>query len=182
MKRDMSGSAAVLCAFDAIVRDGGASGSGGEGKRVPLHAVLCLAENAVGPKSTRPDDIHVAYSGISVEIVNTDAEGRLALGDGVAFVAKTKNPRVIIDVATLTGAQGIATGKRHGALLTSSAAAEAATVAAGRYSGDLVFPIPYCPEFYLHEFRSAVADMTNNVKDRSNAQASCAGELVCGGR
>ena len=67
--------------------------------------MLCLAENAVGPKATRPDDVHTFYSGKTVEINNTDAEGRLVLGDGVAYARKDLGADVVVDMATLTGAQ-----------------------------------------------------------------------------
>ena len=70
-----------------------------------LHAVFCLAENAVGPLATRPDDIHTLYSGKTVEINNTDAEGRLVLGDGVAYARKVLKAEWVVDMATLTGAQ-----------------------------------------------------------------------------
>ena len=70
-----------------------------------LHAVFCLAENAVGPHATRPDDIHTLYSGKTVEINNTDAEGRLVLGDGVAYARKDLKADWVVDMATLTGAQ-----------------------------------------------------------------------------
>jgi probable aminopeptidase NPEPL1 len=69
----------------------------------------------------------------------------------------------IIDAATLTGAQAIATGKRHAAVYCSTEASENRSVRAGRFSGDLTHPLPYAPEFWRHEFRSAVADMSNNV-------------------
>ena len=67
--------------------------------------MFCLAENSVGPNATRPDDIHTLYSGKTVEINNTDAEGRLVLGDGVAYARKHLNPDWVLDMATLTGAQ-----------------------------------------------------------------------------
>lgn len=70
-----------------------------------LHAVFCLAENAVGPHATRPDDIHTLYSGKTVEINNTDAEGRLVLGDGVAYARRDLKAEWVVDMATLTGAQ-----------------------------------------------------------------------------
>ena len=76
-----------------------------------LHAVFCLAENAVGPHALRPDDIITLYSGRTVEVNNTDAEGRLVLGDGVAYASKDLKADVIVDMATLTGAQGLATGE-----------------------------------------------------------------------
>ncbi|OQS00324.1 metalloprotease family M17 [Thraustotheca clavata] len=172
MKRDMGGSAALLGAFEAAVLSGNA------GTTHPLHVVLCLAENAVGPLATRPDDVHTLYSGKTVEINNTDAEGRLVLGDGVAYAVKHLNPEVVLDMATLTGAQGIATGNRVAAIVTNSAELEAIAVRAGKASGDLCHPMPYVPEFFRQEFKSAVADMKNSVKNRSNAQVSCAGQFI----
>eukprot|EP00058_Branchiostoma_floridae_P000348 XP_002585836.1 hypothetical protein BRAFLDRAFT_132933 [Branchiostoma floridae] len=111
MKRDCGGAAAVLGAFCAAVQ---------QGFQDNLHAIFCLAENAVGPLATRPDDIHKLYSGRTVEINNTDAEGRLVLGDGVAYAAKDLQADIIVDMATLTGAQGISVGKYHAAILTNN--------------------------------------------------------------
>ena len=96
MKRDMGGAAAVLAGWCASVQ---------LGAKTTIHAVMALAENSVGPESTRPDDIHTGFSGKTVEVVNTDAEGRLALGDAVAFSAKVLKVTTIIDAATLTGAK-----------------------------------------------------------------------------
>jgi probable aminopeptidase NPEPL1 len=169
MKADMGGSAAVLGAFQAAVLSA---------VDLPVHALLCIAENSVGPLATRPDDVHVFYSGKTVEINNTDAEGRLVLADGCAYAAKHLNPKVIVDIATLTGAQGIATGKKHAALYCNDEWLEELAVRVGRESGDLTHPLPYCPEFFKLEFSSAVADMKNSVKDRNNAQASCAGQFI----
>ncbi len=81
-------------------------------------------------------------------------------------------------MATLTGAQLTATGRRHAALVCSDAALEARAVEAGRQSGDLTHPLPFCPEFFRKEFKSKVADMKNSVADRANAQSSCAGQFV----
>ncbi|XP_002736297.1 putative aminopeptidase NPEPL1 [Saccoglossus kowalevskii] len=169
MKRDCGGAAAILGAFQAAVQ---------QGFQENLHAVLCLAENSVGPIATRPDDIHVMYSGRSVEINNTDAEGRLVLADGVSYASKDLKSDIIVDMATLTGAQGISTGKIHGAILTNREEWELACVKAGKNSGDLVFPLVYCPEIHFNEFASAVADMKNSVSDRGNAQSSCAGLFI----
>ncbi len=169
MKGDMGGAAAVLAAFEAAAR-----------LEVPQRvvAVLCLAENAVGPESTRPDDILTLYSGKTVEINNTDAEGRLVLGDGVAYAVRHASPDVVIDLATLTGAQLVATGKRHAAIVCNDDELEARAVAAGKRVGDLVHPLPYVPEFFRAEFKSEVADLKNSVKDRMNAQSSCAAQFV----
>jgi len=170
MKRDMGGAAAVLTGFTAAVKSGNL--------KTPLHAVLCLAENAVGPNSIRPDDIIQLYSGKTVEINNTDAEGRLVLADGLAYSIKNLKPKLIADFATLTGAQGVSTGKRHAAIVCNNDELEAIALNAGKISGDLTFPLPYCPEFFKDEFKSEVADMKNSVKDRNNAQASCAAQFI----
>ncbi|CAO1440822.1 unnamed protein product, partial [Diamesa hyperborea] len=169
MKRDCGGAAAILGAFYAAVKGGFSE---------ELHAVFCLAENAVGPDATRPDDIHTLYSGKTVEINNTDAEGRLVLSDGVVYANRDLKANIILDMATLTGAQGIATGKYHGAILTPNEDWETKAIAAGKISGDLLAPVPYCPEFHFPEFKSAVADMKNSVADRTNAQVSCAGLFI----
>jgi len=171
MKTDMGGSAAVLGAFATAVQSSNKL-------RCPLHALLCISENSVGPLSTRPDDVHVFLSGKTVEVNNTDAEGRLVLSDGCFFAHRELNPRVIIDIATLTGAQLIATGKNHAAIYCNDDGLEETAVRAGKATGDLVHPIPYCPEFYRNEFKSQVADMKNSVADRGNAQASCAGQFI----
>eukprot|EP00128_Syssomonas_multiformis_P000869 Colp12_sorted_trinity150504_noHs@1533 len=169
MKMDMGGAAAILSAFEAAASTGFPD---------TLYALLCIAENAVGPLATRPDDIHTLYSGKTVEINNTDAEGRLVLADGVAYASKHLSPDVILDMATLTGAQGIATGALHAAVLCNDEEWEARTVAAGKASGDLTYPVLFCPELLVQEFRSEVADFKNSVKSRMNAQTSCAGHFI----
>ncbi|TPX51111.1 leucyl aminopeptidase [Synchytrium endobioticum] len=172
MKTDMCGSAACLAAFEAIVL----SGSFKEN----LYAVLCIVENSVDEKSYRNDDILYMYSGKTVEVNNTDAEGRIILADGVSYATKHLNPDQLIELSTLTGAQSYATGTRHAGVLTNSAHFEAVVVAAGKKSGDLVYPLLYCPEWLGvgKQFASEVADMKNSVKDRVNAPSSCAGHFI----
>jgi len=169
MKMDMGGAAAVLAAFDAAAA---------LGRHEDLCAVLCLAENAIGPAAFRNDDVITLYSGKTVEINNTDAEGRLLLGDGVAYACRHLRPALVVDVATLTGAQLMATGKAHAGVVANDARIEALAVRLGRASGDLVHPLPYCPELLMGEFKSEVADMKNSVRDRMNAQSSCAAHFV----
>lgn len=96
MKSDMGGAAAVVAAFEAAAK-----------LKTPytLHALLCVAENAIGPDAFRNDDVLRMLSGKTVEINNSDAEGRLVLADGVNHASKLMNPDVIVDIATLTGAQ-----------------------------------------------------------------------------
>jgi probable aminopeptidase NPEPL1 len=169
MKSDMGGCAALLQAFRVLV----------ESKcPIPVVFVGCIAENAIGPLAQRPDDIVVAHSGKTIELNNTDAEGRLVLADGVSWVAQTHEPTHIVDMATLTGAQMITTGMHHAAVLSSSPSLEATLLAAGQQSGDWAFPMIYAPEILMSEFDSKVADMKNSVKSRLNAQSSCAGHFI----
>ena len=169
MKGDMGGAGAVLGAFRTLVADR---------CRKRLTLILCLAENAIGPTSYRPDDILVMHSKKTVEINNTDAEGRLLLADGVSYAARVAKADVVLDAATLTGAQLVATGLLHAAVVSNDAELEAAAVRAGQRSGDLTHPLPFAPELYKQEFKSEVADMKNSVKNRMNAQSSCAAQFV----
>jgi len=170
MKHDMGGSAGVLGAFQAAVQ-----------LKLPKKITLLLAivENAIGPNSIRNDDILTMKSGKTIEINNTDAEGRLILSDCVSHASSNiGNVDVILDMATLTGAVMVATGSKHAGVLTKTKYMENRICDAGMRSGDLVFPLLYAPEFLKSEFESKVADMKNSVKDRSNAQASCAGHFI----
>jgi len=174
MKSDMGGSAAVLGAFNIYVKSS---------KNAPhlntIHAIFCLAENAIGPLAVRNDDVLNMYSGKTVEINNTDAEGRLVMADGVAYASKHLNPDLIIDIATLTGAQLITTGKRHAGLVCNDDVMEALVIKSGKATGNIVFPMLYAPEvLFATQFSSKIADMKNSVKDRANAQASSAGHFV----
>jgi len=169
MKGDMGGAAATLGAFRVLA-------ASGVKRRIDL--LLCLAENAIGPTAYKPDDIIDMHSGKTVEINNTDAEGRMVLGDGVSYAARVLGAKVIIDAATLTGAQLIATGNLHAAVICNDADLERVALEAGSASGDLTHPLPFAPEFYKQEFASPVADMRNSVKNRSNAQSSCAAQFI----
>jgi probable aminopeptidase NPEPL1 len=169
MKGDMGGAAAVLGAFRVL--------AGGNFPHT-LSMVLCLAENAIGPNAYKPDDVLTLHSGKTVEINNTDAEGRLVLADGLSYAARVLGADTILDAATLTGAQLVATGMLHAAVIASDDRLERILVEAGRATGDLVHPLPFAPEFYKHEFKSPVADMRNSVKNRTNAQTSCAAEFL----
>lgn len=171
MKHDMGGAAAVFTGFLSLAL---------MNAPLQLSCVMCLADNAVGPKSQRNDDILLLKSGLTIEINNTDAEGRLVLADGVyhASAELPFMPTTIVDMATLTGAQGIATGIHHAAIFSNAEEAESLFVDAGKRSGDLCFPVIYCPEFHNVEFQSEVADYKNSVKRRSNAQVSCAGQFI----
>lgn len=169
MKRDMGGASAILNAFVATSKLGFTEN---------LYAILCLAENSIASNATRPDDVFLSYSGLSIEVNNTDAEGRLVLADGVAYAKKDLKADIIVDMATLTGAQGITTGQQHAGIVTNQSLMEEAAVRAGKISGDPVFPMIFAPEVHFEEFDSKIADMKNSVANRGNAQSSCAGLFI----
>ena len=169
MKGDMGGAAAVVGAFYVLAKSGCPD---------TVIALAPLAENAIGPGSYRPDDIVKMHSGRTVEIDNTDAEGRLLLGDGVSWAARKLKVDVVIDAATLTGAQPLSTGQVHAAVVSNREGLERRAVKSGRESGDLTHPLPWVPELHQAEFKSTVADLTNSVANRKNAQSSCAAWFV----
>lgn len=169
MKCDCGGAAGILGAFYSAVKLGFEDN---------LHAVFCLAENAVGPNAFRPDDVITHYSGRTSETTNTDAEGRLVLADGVAYARKDLKADIVLDMATLTGAQGSNTGKIHAALLTNSEQWEQVAVETGKKCGDLCFPIIFAPELLFGEFKSEIADSKNSVAKPDNASCSCAGLFI----
>ena len=111
MKTDMGGAAAVLGAFRALVKGGAPC---------KVSAVICLAENAIGPAAYKPDDVIQMHSGYHVEINNTDAEGRLVLGDALSYASQNLNPLCMLDFATLTGACIIALGHEAAAVMSPS--------------------------------------------------------------
>lgn len=166
MKCDMGGGAAVLGAFSLVAQSGLA-------RRVV--AAIAMAENAIGPDAYRPDDIIEMHSGKTMEVNNTDAEGRIAVADAASYVARKYKPRVLIDAATLTGAQLMATGKFHAGIVANDAELEGIAIAAGLVSGDHCMPLLYSPELHTSEFKSTVADMRNSVSDRMNAPSSASG-------
>jgi probable aminopeptidase NPEPL1 len=169
MKGDMAGAAAVVAAFSMLVQ-----------AQVPHRIIACvgLVENAIGPDSYRNDDILMMHSGKSVEVNNTDAEGRLVLADCLSYCARTYKPHVLIDAATLTGAQMVATGLLHAAVISNRDELDKLAIKIGKETGDLAVPLPFAPELYQAEFKSQVADMVNSVKNRSNAQTSCAAQFI----
>lgn len=154
MKKDMGGSASVL---------GVMYWAAATGLKVSLDAYLALAENAVGGNSFRPGDVITARNGMTVEIHNTDAEGRLVLADAmdVAATAKEK-PRFMIDVATLTGAIKVALGAQLAGLFSNDNRLAAAISGAGVEIGDLSWTMPLFKR-YNSQMNTIFADMVNSV-------------------
>jgi leucyl aminopeptidase len=148
MKTDMAGAAA---AFAAVLV--------GAQAELPLRitAVLPLAVNTVGAAAMRPDDVVTAYDGRSVEIGNTDAEGRLLLADALAYTDQVIAPDVILDIATLTGAARIALGTGIGALFTAEDWLAGVLGEAGDAAGERVWRLPLA-QAYRRSVDSTVAD------------------------
>lgn len=186
MKTDMGGAAATFCGFLTMVaclKNGKNAAKRYNERHIQhLSVTLCLAENAIGPNAYRNDDILIMKSGKSIEVKNTDAEGRICLGDGVHFASDAKanffKADYVLDMATLTGAQGIATGTKHAAIYCNDDEAEGKILQAGRQCGDTCFPVLYCPEYHLPQYRSPCADLRNIMLSRTDAGVSCGGYFV----
>ncbi|MCF8528506.1 MAG: leucyl aminopeptidase [Aquiluna sp.] len=149
MKYDMAGAATILGAIAAIAR---------LGLKVDVTAYLCIAENMPSGQATRPGDVIRIRNGKSVEVLNTDAEGRLVLADGLSLAQET-NPDHIIDVATLTGAATIALGNRYAGVMGHGLAVEMVKAAA-QSSEELVWEMPL-PEELRPLLDSDLADIAN---------------------
>jgi len=166
MKDDMSGSGAVLGAFQYLAT----AAAAGQELAAPLVAALCLAENSIGPDAYRPDDILTMHSGKTVEVDNTDAEGRFVVGDGCSWCARELGAKVVIDAATLTGHSSF-TGKTHAAAMASDGPLEQLAVAAGLSSGEHVVPMVFLPEAQGAATSSPVADMSNTGRSAGMGSA-----------
>ncbi|WP_258067246.1 leucyl aminopeptidase [Arthrobacter sp. GMC3] len=149
MKCDMAGAAAVLNTVLAAAELG-----------LPVNVTgwLCIAENMPSGTAIRPSDVLTIFGGKTVEVLNTDAEGRLVMADGLV-AASQEFPDVIIDVATLTGAQVVALGHRTAGVMGDDGVSAALKAAADR-AGELVWPMPL-PEELRPSLDSPVADMAN---------------------
>lgn len=155
MKTDMAGAAA---AFAAVL--------GAAQARVPhaITAVLPLAENAVGASSYRPGDVLTLVDGTTVEIANTDAEGRVVLADALAWAGEELDPDVIVDVATLTGAAALGLSRHVGALYSPDTALADALAAAGGEVGEPLWRMPLVAD-YRSAVESSVADVRHVAAD-----------------
>ncbi|MGI9377222.1 MAG: leucyl aminopeptidase family protein, partial [Tsuneonella suprasediminis] len=142
------------------------------GLKVRLHMIVPAVENAIAGNSFRPGDVLQSRKGLTVEIGNTDAEGRLILGDALTRASEEK-PDLIIDFATLTGAARVALGPDLPALMARRDATAEALIAAGKAHDDETWRLPL-PAAYLEYLKSDIAD-TNNAASNGFAGASVAG-------
>ncbi len=150
MKFDMSGAAAVLEAFAAIVE---------LGLPIDLLTVVPSTENMPSGTAVKPGDVITQYNGVTVEVNNTDAEGRLILADALAWAIEQGAERVI-DMATLTGAVLVALGSTYAAVIANDDELAGEIAAAGEESGELVWRLPLHPE-YKEMMKGTVADLSN---------------------
>jgi len=151
MKHDMSGAADVIGAMDALARLGV--------KRRVIGVAACV-ENMPDGNAFRPGDILVGMTGKSTEILSTDAEGRLILADTLGYVARFQ-PKAVVDLATLTGAIGIALGSQAAGLFSNDDNLQAALLDASRTSGERLWPMPMWAE-YMEPIKSDMAEVKNS--------------------
>jgi leucyl aminopeptidase len=166
MKMDMSGAAAVLESVGAIAE---------LGLKLNLIAVVPSTENMPSGTAIKPGDIITQYSGKTVEINNTDAEGRLILADALAYAIEQGADRVV-DIATLTGAVMIALGSTYAAVIGNDDGLTGELERVGRETGELVWRLPLHAE-YTALMKGTVADLTNAAAKRKAGTLSAAGFL-----
>ncbi|MFH1831761.1 MAG: leucyl aminopeptidase [bacterium] len=164
MKFDMSGAACVLAVMDIL----------GHIKTLDLNVIALtpLVENMPSGKATRQDDVVVAMNGKTIEIKNTDAEGRLILADALCYAEKFYSPDVMIDVATLTGACSYALGFFYSGLMTQDEHLQRELPELGQLTGDRIWPLPLDDDFKPAN-KSDVADVSN-----SGSSAYKAGTII----
>lgn len=151
MKCDMAGGAAMLGTIELAAR---------MGLELNITAVVPAAENAVDANSFLPGDVLRSYSGKTIEIINTDAEGRLLLADALAYTAKEIKPRYMIDMATLTGNSVMALGRDVASLYSTSDSLKDLILEAGHASGEKSWHMPLSEE-YDSLIHSDIADVSN---------------------
>jgi leucyl aminopeptidase len=151
MKCDMAGGAAVLGVMQLIAD-----------LQLPVKvtAIVPCTENSVSSKSFLPSDVITSYSGHSIEIIDTDAEGRLVLADGISYLLKNYNPDYLVDIATLTGSSVGTFGYECGALFTNNEAVSTQLQLAGNLIGERLWQLPLW-DCYKQDIESDIADVKN---------------------
>jgi leucyl aminopeptidase len=159
MKTDMAGGGAVIAVMAALAE---------LGVRSRVTGLVAAAENMPSGSAYRPGDVLSQYGGTTVEVLNTDAEGRLVLADALAYAAARLAPDQIVDIATLTGAARVALGGSHAALYANCDSLAEALLAAGLVSGDRLWRMPL-EDGYLTSLKSPVADIAHVARDHNPA-------------
>lgn len=167
MHIDMGGAAAVLGALTAVAR---------MAVKVNVVAVIALAENAVDAHSYKPHAILRSYKGLTVEVGNTDAEGRLCLADALTWVQKVHGPQTVVDVATLTGACVVGLGEYAAGLFGNDDSLGSELAAAGAVVDEMCWPMPILRE-HAAELKSKFADSSSTGKGRYGGACTAAAFL-----
>jgi len=167
MKSDMSGAAAILSATVAMAKIQ---------PRVRITALMMCAENMVSGTAQRPSDVITQYGGTTVEVINTDAEGRLVLADGLAYADLELKPDYLLDIATLTGAATLGLGKQHAAMYSRNPSLTAQLQAVGDRIGERVWPMPLIDD-YVPALVSPVADFNHDASAKSFSAGSVTAAL-----
>ena len=151
MKSDMGGAAAVLGTMESAAK-----------LKLPLHliGIIPATDNSVGSNAIKPSDVIDSYSGKTIEIIDTDAEGRLILADGLAYMIDHFAPEILIDLATLTGSAVRTFGYHAAGLFSNNDDLAAQISTAGRSTGELVWRLPIW-DVYRDDIKSDVADVRN---------------------
>ena len=160
MKTDMAGAAAVLSVVSALPE---------LAPRVRVTALLMCAENAVSGTSQRPSDVITHFGGTTTEVLNTDAEGRLVLADGLAYANLKLKPDYLVDIATLTGSATLGLGRQYAAMYSRDDKLAAKLFELGNESGDRVWRMPLIND-YVDALESDIADI-NNTADKGDYNA-----------
>ena len=160
MKSDMAGAAAALATISALPD---------LQPQVKVTVLMMCAENALSGTSQRPSDVITQYGGTTVEIINTDAEGRLVLADGLAYAVEKLDPDYLFDIATLTGSATLGLGRQYAALYTRDEKLAKELVSVGESSGERVWHMPLIDD-YQDSLESDVADL-NHAADRGDYSA-----------
>ncbi len=164
MKVDMAGAAAVAATLFNVAR---------LKPKLSIIGIIPLVENMLSATATRPGDIIKSYDGKTVEIGNTDAEGRLILIDAIAFAIKTYNPQILIDIATLTGACVTALGRKIAGLFTFDDPLADKILLAGEKTRERCWRMPL-PADYKELLKSELADINNMPSTRAGAAITAA--------
>jgi len=167
MKSDMAGAAAILATLTALEE---------LQPNVRVTALMMCAENAISATAQRPSDVIKHYGGTTVEVINTDAEGRLVLADGLAYADINLDPDYLIDIATLTGAVTLGLGRQFAAMYTRDEKLAAQFIKAGTDSGDRVWRMPLIDD-YKDSLESDVADFNHNASNANYSAGSVTAAL-----
>ena len=153
MKSDMAGAAAALAVISALPE---------LQPQVKVTVLMMCAENALSGTAQRPSDVLTQYDGTTVEIINTDAEGRLVLADGLGYAVENLDPDYLFDIATLTGHATLGLGRQYAALYTRDEKLARELVAIGEESGERVWHMPLVDD-YKDSLESDVADINHDA-------------------